>query len=95
MRTSKINWFTPFHILAKVNSIIPLLIWRKLKGGIKEIIFTNTFRFALIATLFPIFYLIQTGIIGFIFNGKIALIYLAVTILLGIITTKTMTTTRQ
>ncbi|SDX51002.1 1-acyl-sn-glycerol-3-phosphate acyltransferase [Lutibacter oricola] len=93
-KITEINWFAPFHWLAKLNSIIPLLIWKKLKGGIKEVIFTNTFRFALIATLFPIFYLIQTGIIGYFFNGKIALIYLAITILLGFISAKTMKPTR-
>jgi 1-acyl-sn-glycerol-3-phosphate acyltransferase len=88
-----INWFTPIHILAKLNSIIPLLIWKKLKGKITDKLFTNTFRFGLIATLFPLFYLIQAGIIYYFFNFKYAIIYLAVCILLGIISKKTMTIT--
>lgn len=88
---AKINWLTPIHLLAKLNSIIPLLIWRKLKKGITDIVFTNTFRFGLIATLFPFFYLLQSAIVCYFFNLKIAVIYLASCIILGLISTKTMT----
>jgi len=86
----KINWFAPFHILAKLNSVFPLLIWTYLKSSINDIVFTNTFRFALITTLFPFFYLIQTAVVYYFFNLKYALIYLVSCILLGIISTKTM-----
>lgn len=85
-----INWFAPFYFIAKLNSIFPLLIWKYLKPKIKDVIFTNTFRFALIATVFPVFYALQAGIIFIVFNLKYALIYLLICILLGIITTKTM-----
>ena len=88
---SKLNWFSPIHFIAKINSLLPLLIWRYLKSNIKEIIFANTFRFAVITTLFPLFYLIQAGIIYSVFNLKYALIYLVSCIVLGILTTKTMT----
>ena len=88
-KKQRVNWFLPLQILTKLNSIFPLLIWRYLKGGIKEIIFTNTFRFAVILTLFPIFYLIQMAIIGAIFGVQYALYYLLATVLLGIISTKT------
>ncbi|PHS53789.1 MAG: glycerol acyltransferase [Lutibacter sp.] len=86
-----INWFTPIHIIAKLNSIVPLLIWKYLKSTIKDIIFLNTYRFALIITLFPIFYLIQTAIVYYFFNLKYALIYLGTCVILGFISTKTMT----
>lgn len=86
----KINWFTPIHLLAKLNSIFPLLIWWKLKSTIKDPVFTNTYRFALIVTLFPLFYLIQTGIVYYFFNLKYAIIYLASCIVLGFISKKTM-----
>jgi len=85
-----INWFTPIHLLTKLNSIFPLLIWWKLKSTIKDLVFTNTYRFALIATLFPLFYLIQTGIVYYFFNLKYAMIYLLSCIVLGVISTKTM-----
>jgi 1-acyl-sn-glycerol-3-phosphate acyltransferase len=84
-----INWFLPFHLIAKLNSIIPILIWNKLKKGITDIIFMNTFRFAMIATLFPIFYLLQTVLVYYFFNIKYALVYLISSILLGVIYTKT------
>lgn len=89
-----INWLAPLYLIAKLNSLFPLLIWRKLKGGIKDIVFTNTIRYALIVTVFPLFYLIQSVIVYYFFNLKIALLYLTGCILLGIISTKTMTINR-
>lgn len=83
------NWFYPLQLLAKLNSFIPLLIWRKLQAGITDVLFTNTFRFALIATLFPLFYLTQSAVIYCFFNLKYALIYLICSIILGVISTKT------
>jgi len=91
LHNKKINWFAPFHLVAKLNSLFPLLIWKNLKSSINDIVFTNTFRFALITTLFPLFYLIQAVVIYYFFNVKYALIYLAICILLGVISTKTMT----
>jgi len=91
VKTKKINWFAPIHFSTKLNSLLPLLIWKYLKPKINDIIFTNTYRFALITTLFPLFYLIQTAVVYYFFNVKFSLIYLASSILLGIITTKTMT----
>jgi len=90
IKKSNINWFSPFILLAKLNSIFPLLIWRYIKSNIKEIIFTNTYRFAVIMTIFPLFYLIQTGIIFYLFNFDYAIIYLITCIFLGVITTKKM-----
>lgn len=91
LKKSQVNWLTPLHILAKINSIIPLLIWKYLKSKIKEIIFTTTFRFTVISTLFPLFYIIQAAVVYFVFNLKYACIYLVICIVLGLISTKTMT----
>ena len=82
---STINWLLPVHLIVKLNSVFPLLIWPYQKSKINDIIFTNTYRFALIATVFPIFYTIQTLIIGYFFNAKIALTYLISSIILAII----------
>ncbi len=89
-----INIFKPFHFITQINSVLPLIIWRFLKTKINDIIFTNTYRFALIATLFPLFYIVQTYVVYFFFNSKIALIYLMSSVLLGIIYTKTKPVTR-
>jgi len=88
-----VNWLAPIHFLAKLNSFFPLLIWRKLKAGITDILFTNTFRFALITVLFPLFYLLQATVVYYLFNLKIAFIYLISCILFGLISTKTMKAT--
>ena len=61
-----------------------------LNQKIKDKIFTNTFRFALITTIFPLFYLIQSFIIYVFFNLNYALLYVSTCIILGIISTKTM-----
>ena len=90
-KKDKINWFAPLHLLAKLNSIFPLLIWKYIKPNIQDVVFTNTYRFALIATLFPLFYLIQAGIVYYIFDLKFAIIYLLSSSILGIISTKTIT----
>lgn len=91
VKKENFNWYTPLHLLAKLNSVFPLLIWKYIKPKIKDVVFTNTYRFALITTLFPLFYLIQTAIVYYFFNMEIAVIYLLCSILLGIISVKTMT----
>lgn len=93
VKKKKTNWFAPIHFMTKLNSIFPLLIWKYIKPNIKDIVFTNTYRFALITTLFPLFYLIQTVLIYLVFDLKIAVIYLLSSILLGIISKKTMSIT--
>lgn len=82
-------WLKPFYFITRVNSFLPLLLWKYFQSKINDIIFTNTYRFALILTVFPLFYLIQTFIIYLLFDLNVAIIYLAVTILLGILYTKT------
>lgn len=85
-----INWLAPIYFMAKLNSFFPLLIWKYLKPKINDIIFTNTYRFALITTVFPLFYILQASVIYTFLNIKYVLLYLLISILLGIITTKTM-----
>jgi len=84
------NWLAPIHFITKLNSIFPLLIWRKLKRGITDILFMNTFRFGLIATIFPLFYLLQSTVINYFFGFNYAVIYLITCILLAVISKKTM-----
>lgn len=89
IKKDKINWFAPLHLLVKLNSIFPLIIWKYIKPNIQDVVFTNTYRFALITTIFPLFYLIQAGIIYYIFDLKLAAIYFISCIILGLISTKT------
>lgn len=86
----EINWFAPIHFITKLNSVFPIIIWHRLQKNITDILFTNTFRFGLIATLFPLFYLLQSGIIYYFFGFKYATIYLVACIFLAFISKKTM-----
>lgn len=90
LEKSTFNWFAPLHLIAKANSVFPILIWRYLKGMVSDTLFLNTFRFGLILTLFPFFYLMQAGVVWFFFDLKYAAYYLVACILVGIISTKTM-----
>jgi 1-acyl-sn-glycerol-3-phosphate acyltransferase len=90
LKSKQINWFAPIHFITKLNSIFPILIWLKLKRKITDILFTSTFRFGLIATIFPLFYLLQSGVIYFFFGFKYAILYLIMCIVLAIISKKTM-----
>lgn len=77
------------YYLVVLNSLIPWVIWKKLEKNIKEIEFISTFRFAVGATLFPLFYILQSLIINSFFGNKIAFIYFICSILLGLLLTKT------
>ncbi len=63
------------YYLVLLNSLIPWLIWKKVQSKIKELEFIATFRFAVGASLFPFFYLIQTVIVYTLFDKIIAIIY--------------------
>lgn len=81
--------FNPLLLLVKINSVFPLLIWRKAYPKIKEVEYISTFRFTVGITAFPIFYCFQTLIVSFFFGGKIGLIYLILSILTVFLLTKT------
>lgn len=88
--SKKINWFFPIHFITKLNSVFPLLLWKYIKPTISDVIFRNTFRLAILATIFPLFHLLQTLVVYLVFNSFYALIYLLITVLFGIISAKTM-----
>lgn len=77
-----------FYYLFILNSIIPWMLWRKIKPKIKELEFTSTFRFAFGITLFPTFYVIQSFLISIIFAPNYAYYYLLVCIILGLVASK-------
>lgn len=68
------------YYLVFINSLIPWLVWKKLKKGIKEREFISTFRYAIGMSLFPLYYIIQSIIIYIIFDKSIALIYFSFSI---------------
>ncbi len=80
---------SPLYYLVVLNSLIPWMIWQKAQPKIEDIAFKSTFRFALGITLFPFFYILQSLILYFIFDGKVALIYFTLSLLCGLLLTKT------
>jgi 1-acyl-sn-glycerol-3-phosphate acyltransferase len=81
--------FNPLLLLVKINSVFPLLIWRKVYPTIKEEEYISTFRFTVGITAFPVFYLLQTCVISYFFGGRVGLIYLFLSILSVFLLTKT------
>ena len=62
--------------IVRANSFFPLLIWKYLSPKIDEEEFIATYRFALGITAFPVFYCIQSLLIGAFFGTPTAWIYL-------------------
>lgn len=90
IKTSKRNKFlNPFRLFVSINSIFPLLIWKRIFPKIKEEEYISTFRFTVGITAFPIFYLFQTGIIAYFFGSTLAIIYLITSFLLVFLLAKT------
>jgi len=83
------NTFNLLEIVVKINSFFPLMIWKKIKPTIKEIEYISTMRFAIGLTAFPIFYLIQKGIVTYFFGSTIGWIYFTISLLSFFILTKT------
>jgi len=68
--------------LFTVNSIFGLLIWKKLKLKIKDIVMRATAKFGVSVGLFFLFYVLQALIILIFFGWKIGLIYLVTSLIL-------------
>lgn len=84
----KKNWLKPLYFILLINSILPVIIWKILSKKIDEIEFVDTFRFAVNTLTFSLFYGIQTCIVAFLFNAKIALAYLFISLLLVVVYAK-------
>ena len=72
------NFLTP---IVKTNSFFPLFIWKYLYPKIKEEEFIATYRFSLGITLFPLFYLFQSGLVYALLGSTYALLYLVLSVL--------------
>jgi len=74
-----------FHFLKPfvlVNSFIPILVWRNMYPKIKEEEFIATWRFTIGITLFPICYILQAGIVAYLFDDLTGYVYLALSFLI-------------
>jgi len=76
------NYYILVKYLILLNSLFPLLIWKKVSKKIDEIEFIDTFRFGVSAVAFPLFYSIQTWIVCIFFRWEIGIIYLLSSLLI-------------
>jgi 1-acyl-sn-glycerol-3-phosphate acyltransferase len=74
--------------LVRANSIFPLLIWKNLYPKIGEEEFIATYKFTLGITAFPIFYVLQSLVIGYFFGPTAGWIYLGFSSLFVYLLTK-------
>ncbi|WP_271405361.1 lysophospholipid acyltransferase family protein [Tenacibaculum soleae] len=86
------NYVSFLFYIVIINSIVPYLIWKLISKKITEIEFIDTFRFAINIVLFPLFYLLQSLLISYYADYKLAFIYLTTSILIVLIYTKLSTT---
>ncbi|WBX72134.1 lysophospholipid acyltransferase family protein [Tenacibaculum retecalamus] len=86
------NYASFLYYILLINSVIPYFIWKLLSKKVPEIEFIDTFRFTLSIVLFPLFYILQSLILYFFFDWKIAIVYLVMSILTVLFYTKLSTT---
>jgi 1-acyl-sn-glycerol-3-phosphate acyltransferase len=70
------------HWLFTINTLIPIFIWNKIKSKFKDNVMVPTIRFGLSLALIPLYYLLQSLLVGYFFNYKWAIIYFIGSILL-------------
>lgn len=68
-------FFDLLNTLVRMNSFFPLLVWKYFERGIKEKEFIATFKFTLGITVFPLFYILQGLLIGFLFGNSAGWLY--------------------
>ncbi|MEZ4842361.1 MAG: lysophospholipid acyltransferase family protein [Flavobacteriaceae bacterium] len=72
-----------------INSIIPIQIYNLIKPKIKEEEFISTTKFAIGATAFPLFYMLQIIAVNHFFSITSALLYGVFSVLLALFVAKT------
>jgi 1-acyl-sn-glycerol-3-phosphate acyltransferase len=86
------NYGKFFKIPFIINSVFPWILWKIISKKVEEIEFTDTFRFGIGISLFPLFYTLQSYIIYSYYNISIAGIYLGSSFLLALLFSKNSTT---
>jgi hypothetical protein len=70
------------RLLFRGNTFLPILLWNTLKDKPKDIVLVPTFRFGLSLALLPVYYLLISGIVGYITNPFWGFVYFISSILL-------------
>lgn len=78
----------PLFWLIILNSLLPYLFWKSQQKTIKEQEFVDTFRFGLNLITFPVYYFLQSLILQYFFDWRIALNYLFFSFVIVFVYTK-------
>lgn len=70
------------HGIFTINTLAPIILWNNVKSKIKDKVLVPTMRFGLSLGLIPIYYLLQSFIVGYFFNYKWAIAYFIGSIIL-------------
>ncbi len=73
-----------FNLLQKIvsiNSFFPLLVWHYFEKRIHEKEFMATFKFTLGITVFPLFYILQSLMLGYLFGNPAGWLYFGFSLL--------------
>lgn len=82
------NFIKPLYYILILNSLIPWLLWRKVATKVDEREFIDTFRVVIGIILFPVFYLIQSFVVYYFYDLKIAFYYWLFTLISTILYAK-------
>jgi 1-acyl-sn-glycerol-3-phosphate acyltransferase len=72
-------------LLFKINTLLPILVWLSIKNKIKDVVLIPTFKFGLSLGLIPLYYIMQSILLGFFTNAYWGISYFFSSVLLLLI----------
>lgn len=84
-RLYPLAFFKPIIIL---NTLLPWLLWKYVDKKNEEVEFVDTFRFGFNSLTFPIFYILQSLLVAYLFDWNIAGIYFGSSVLMVLLYSK-------
>ena len=87
-RKRRIHWLGFLKPIIIANTLLPWLLWKYVDKKNDEFEFIDTFRFGFNTITFPLFYLLQTSLIAYFYDGRIAGIYFASSLVLVLLFSK-------
>ena len=87
-KQKKTNYLKPIFYLILINSILPYFIWKKFSKNISEIEFIDTMQYVVNVVTFPLFYILQSILLSFLFGWKFAIYYLILSVFTVYVYTK-------
>ncbi|WP_296636400.1 1-acyl-sn-glycerol-3-phosphate acyltransferase [Polaribacter sp.] len=87
-KKKKINYLKPVYYLILLNSILPYFIWKKFSKNISEIEFIDTMQYGINVVTFPLFYILQSILLSFLYGWQFATYYFILSVFIVYVYTK-------